>query len=133
MKSENDLKIAIPQARVWPQVKIGGFAGYAAIWAFFGLFLIYTLIRLFYDAFTTDRDSFTLMNFYQFFTDSFYLRSLLNSFLLGVATVITTSILGIVIAYLLLRYEFPGRDLFSYLTVIPMIMPPLVGLSLIHI
>jgi iron(III) transport system permease protein len=31
------------------------------------------------------------------------------------------------IAYLLLRYEFRGRELFSYLTIIPMIMPPLVG------
>ena len=35
--------------------------------------------------------------------------------------------LGIVIAFLLLRYDFPGRRLFSYLTIIPMIMPPLVG------
>ena len=67
------------------------------------------------------------MNFYDFFTDSYYLKSLVNSLLLGVATVITTSILGITIAFLLLRYEFPGRNLFSYLTIIPMIMPPLVG------
>jgi iron(III) transport system permease protein len=46
---------------------------------------------------------------------------------LGVACVITTSVLGIAIAFLLLRYDFFGRGLFSYLTVIPMIMPPLVG------
>jgi iron(III) transport system permease protein len=39
----------------------------------------------------------------------------------------TTSIIGITIAFLLLRYEFPGRNLFSYLTILPMIMPPLVG------
>jgi iron(III) transport system permease protein len=108
-------------------VKIGGLLGYASIWAFFGVFLIYPLIRLFYDAFTTDQGVFTLMNFYDFFTDSFYLKSLVNSLLLGVATVITTSIIGIAIAFLLLRYEFPGRNLFSYLTIIPMIMPPLVG------
>jgi len=40
---------------------------------------------------------------------------------------ITTSIIGIVFAFLLLRYEFPGRGLFSYLSIVPMIMPPLVG------
>jgi len=108
-------------------VKIGGLLGYASIWAFFGLFLIYPLIRLFYDAFTTDQGVFTLMNFYDFFTDSYYLNSLLNSILLGVGTVITTSIIGITIAFLLLRYEFPWRGLFSYLSIIPMIMPPLVG------
>src|SRR5512139_4048464 len=115
------------KSRVWPQVKIGGLLGYAGIWAFFGVFLIYPLIRLFYDTFTTDQGVFTLMNFYDFFTDSYYLKSLVNSLLLGAGTVMTTSIIGITIAFLLLRYEFPGRNLFSYLTIIPMIMPPLVG------
>jgi iron(III) transport system permease protein len=108
-------------------VRIGGLLGYGLIWAFFAVFLIYPLIRLFYDAITTDQGVLTLMNFYGFFTDAYYMRSLLNSILLGVGTVITTSILGLAIAFLLLRYDFPGRSLFSYLTVIPMIMPPLVG------
>ena len=125
--SQTNSAIAVSQPRLWPQVRIGGILGYAAIWAFFGVFLIYPLIRLFYDAFTTDQGQFTLMNFYDFFTDSYYLRATMNSLLLGVGTVMTTSILGIAIAYLLLRYEFRGRELFSYLTIIPMIMPPLVG------
>jgi iron(III) transport system permease protein len=127
MGPQTESTIALSKPRVWPQVRIGGLLGYAGIWAFFGIFLIYPLIRLFYDAFTTDQGVFTLMNFYDFFTDSYYLKSLLNSLLLGLGTVITTSIIGITIAFLLLRYEFPGRNLFSYLTIIPMIMPPLVG------
>ncbi len=106
---------------------MGGLFGYGALWAFFIVFLIYPLIRLFYDSFTTDDGLFTLANFSEFFTDGFYLRSLMNSMLLGVGTVITTSILGVAIAFLLLRYDFPARGLFSYLTIIPMIMPPLVG------
>ena len=127
MNSQAESTIALSQPHVGSRVKIGGLLGYAAIWAFFAIFLIYPLIRLFYDAFTTDQGLFTLKNFYDFFTDSYYLKSLLNSLLLGIGTVITTSILGITIAFLLLRYEFPGRNLFSYLTIIPMIMPPLVG------
>jgi iron(III) transport system permease protein len=127
MPSKNEPTIVLSQPRAWAQVKMGGLFGYALIWAFFGLFLIYPLIRLFYDTFTTEQGTFTLMNFYGFFTDSYYLRCLLNSILLGVGTVITTSILGIAIAFLLMRYDFPGRSLFSYLTIIPMIMPPLVG------
>jgi iron(III) transport system permease protein len=119
--------IASSQPRVRARANIAGWLGYSAIWAFFAIFLIYPLIRLFYDAFTTDQGIFTLKNFYDFFTDSYYLNSLVNSLLLGIGTVITTSILGISIAFLLLRYEFPGRNLFSYLTIIPMIMPPLVG------
>ena len=125
--SQTNSAVAVSQPRLWPQARIGGILGYAAIWAFFGVFLIYPLIRLFYDAFTTDQGQFTLMNFYDFFTDSYYLKATMNSLLLGVGTVMTTSILGIAIAYLLLRYEFRGRELFSYLTIIPMIMPPLVG------
>jgi len=127
VNSQTESTIALSQPHVRSRVKIGGLLGYAAIWAFFAIFLIYPLIRLFYDAFTTDQGLFTLKNFYDFFTDSYYLKSLLNSLLLGIGTVITTSILGITIAFLLLRYEFPGRNLFSYLTIIPMIMPPLVG------
>ena len=48
------------------------------------------------------------LNFQDFFTDAYYLKSLLNSLLLGVGTVITTSIIGIAFAFLLLRYDFPG-------------------------
>jgi len=127
MSSPNGSSIVFTQPHALSRVNIGGLLGYAAIWAFFAIFLIYPLIRLFYDAFTTDQGILTLSNFYDFFTDSYYLKSLVNSLLLGVGTVITTSILGIAIAFLLLRYEFPGRNLFSYLTIIPMIMPPLVG------
>ena len=108
-------------------IHVGGLIGYGAIWAFMIVFLIYPLLHLFYDAFTTDAGEFTLANFQDFFTDRYYLKSLLNSMLLGVGTVITTSIIGITFAFLLLRYEFPGRGLFSYLSIVPMIMPPLVG------
>src|SRR5262245_64326462 len=59
--------------------------------------------------------------------DAYYLRSLANSILLGVATVAGTTVLGVAIAWLLVRCEFRGRDLFGYLTLIPIISPPLVG------
>jgi iron(III) transport system permease protein len=114
-------------SRTGSGIRVGGLIGYGAIWAFMVVFLIYPLLHLFYDAFTTDAGAFTLANFQDFFTDRYYLKSLLNSLLLGVGTVITTSIIGITFAFLLLRYEFPGRGLFSYLSIVPMIMPPLVG------
>ena len=122
---------AAPAATEWVKpangIHVGGLLGYAAIWAFMIVFLIYPLLHLFYDSFTTDAGEFTLANFQDFFTDRYYLKSLMNSLLLGVGTVITTSIIGITFAFLLLRYEFPGRGLFTYLSIVPMIMPPLVG------
>ena len=83
MSPANDSTRAMSQAGIFPRLKIGGLLGYAAIWAFFGIFLIYPLIRLFYDAFTTTEGVFTLGNFIDFFTDSYYLKSLVNSILLG--------------------------------------------------
>ena len=94
------------------------------IWASYTMFLLYPLARIFYDAVTDDTGAFTLGGFHAFFTDGFYLRSLWNSLLLGIGVVIASSALGIGVAFLLVRYEFWGRGLFSYLTLIPIISPP---------
>src|SRR4030095_9191834 len=101
--------------------------GFLLIWAFLILFVLFPLTRIFYDAFTNEAGPLTAGNFIPFFTDGFFLRSLWRSLLLGAITVLTTSVVGIAVAYLLVRYEFPGRNLFSYLTMLPLIMPPLVG------
>ncbi|HEX9703024.1 MAG TPA: hypothetical protein VGA19_09235, partial [Rhodospirillales bacterium] len=89
--------------------------------------MLFPLLRIFYDAFTGEAGQLTILNFVEFFTDPFYLRSLWKSLTLGLLAVFTTSVIGIAVALLLIRYEFPGRKLFSYLTMLPMILPPLVG------
>ena len=101
--------------------------GVTVIWTFLALFLVYPLLRIFYDAFSDEAGRLTLQNFIEFAHDGFYVRSLWNSLLLGLATVATTSILGFAIALLLVRYDFVARNFFSYLTLIPIISPPLVG------
>jgi iron(III) transport system permease protein len=101
--------------------------GFGLIWLFLLVFVLYPLTRIFYDAFTNESGQFTLANFHEFFTDRFYLRSLWNSLLLGFATVLTTSVIGVAVAFLIIRFEFPYRNLFAYLTMLPMILPPLVG------
>ena len=104
-----------------------GTAGFVLIWAFLIAFVFYPLTRIFYDAFTNEAGQFTAANFAGFFSDSYYLRSLWKSMLLGLAAVATTSVVGIGVAFLLIRYDFPFRNTFSYLTMLPMILPPLVG------
>jgi iron(III) transport system permease protein len=101
--------------------------GVGLIWLFLGVFLVYPLLRIFYDAFTDEAGAFTLVNFVEFATDGFYVRSFWNSILLGLGTVAATSVLGFTIAFLLVRYDFWGRNLFGYLTLIPIVSPPLVG------
>jgi len=122
---------AVGAARHLARPAAGRFAlptlGVVLIWLFLLLFLVYPLLRIFYDAFSDEAGRFTLANFVEFARDPFYLRSLVNSILLGLGTVAATSVLGFAIAFLLVRCDFAGRNLFSYLTLIPIISPPLVG------
>jgi len=122
---------AVGAARHLARPAAGRFAlptlGVVLIWLFLLLFLVYPLLRIFYDAFSDEAGRFTLANFVEFARDPFYLRSLVNSLLLGLGTVAATSVLGFAIAFLLVRCDFAGRNLFSYLTLIPIISPPLVG------
>jgi len=106
---------------------LGATLGIGLIWLFLTLFLVYPLTRIFYDAVTDEGGRLTAANFTAFFTDAFYLRALWKSLILGVATVTASSVIGIAVAFLLVRYDFRGRGLFSYLTLIPIISPPLVG------
>src|SRR5207245_564967 len=105
------------------------FLGVGLLWLFLALFLVYPLLRIFYDAVTDEGGRLTLVNFAAFFTDAFYLRALWKSLVLGAATVAASSVIGIAVAFLLVRFDFPGRSLFGYLTMIPIISPPLVAPS----
>ncbi|OQB46646.1 MAG: Molybdenum transport system permease protein ModB [Firmicutes bacterium ADurb.Bin153] len=71
--------------------------------------------------------AFSVKFFFDVFKDRVYMKALINSLTLGFASVLTSSIIGFTVAYLLVRYEFPGRKLFNFLTMIPIVMPPLVG------
>ena len=101
--------------------------GVGAVWFFLLLFLVYPVLRILYDAFSDEAGRLTLANFVEFARDRFYLRSLVNSLLLGLGTVAATSVVGFAVAFLLVRYDFVGRNLFGYLTLIPIVSPPLVG------
>src|SRR5215510_16578085 len=101
--------------------------GVGFVWLFLLVFLAYPLLRILYDAFSDDAGRVTLANFAEFARDPYYLRSLVNSLVLGLATVAATSVVGFAVAFLLVRYDFVGRSLFGYLTLIPIVSPPLVG------
>jgi iron(III) transport system permease protein len=125
--SRPDVASAVPQPALPRVGRLLPTLGVVLIWLFLLIFLVYPLLRIAYDAFSDDSGRLTLANFAAFFGDAYYLRSLGNSLLLGLATVVTTSVLGFAVAFLLVRCDFAGRNLFSYLTLIPIISPPLVG------
>lgn len=66
------------------------------------------------------RDTFTLNNYINFFTDPFYLRVLLNSFLLGVAVTAVTIPFGYVVAYALWKSKGVKRKILYICILFPL-------------
>lgn len=117
-----------PFLRPAVRVRVPGVVWALPVYAFLLVFIVFPLWRLFQDAVTTEEGAFTLAFLRDFLTDGFYHRALLNSLLVAGGTVVGCTLLGFLAAFLLVRYEFPGRQVFSYLTILPIIMPPLVGI-----
>jgi len=108
--------------------RVPGVVWASPIYAFLALFIIFPLWRLFVDAVSTEGGKFTLAFVADFASDSYYRRALFYSVLMASGTVVGCVVIGFLAAFLLVRYDFPGRRSFEYLTMLPMIMPPLVGI-----
>lgn len=93
---------------------------------FFLLFLIYPLGVLLGQSFFVN-GRLSLEYFAIILENPFYRECFLNSFLIGAWT--TAICLGICIplAYVFLRFNFPGKLIFNTLILVPLILPPFVG------
>ena len=89
-------------------------------------YVIYPFYTTFIQSFAGDSK---LANYQKFFSlqSTANLEALWNSLYISVLSVITCAIVGVAMAFLLERYEFPGRRLLSVLVLVPMALPPLVG------
>ncbi|MBT3268596.1 iron ABC transporter permease [Candidatus Poribacteria bacterium] len=91
--------------------------------AFFGLFLVYPIAYVLREAFFLGGD----FNIGFFRLDEQERVEIWNSTLLALITTITTTIVSLPLAYVLIRYSFPGKSLLQGFVLVPMIMPPFVG------
>ncbi|HEY0320595.1 MAG TPA: iron ABC transporter permease [Pyrinomonadaceae bacterium] len=69
----------------------------------------------------------TLANFGEVFGERAVLEATAYSIWLSVLTVLFCAMVGVPLAFLFERYEFPARRLFSVLASLPLVLPPLVG------
>lgn len=91
-------------------------------------YVIYPLFETFVASVRID-DQVTFKNYARFFSleHTANLEALWTSLYISVLSVITCGIVGVTLAFLLERYEFPGRSVLSVLAVVPMALPPLIG------
>ncbi len=55
------------------------------------------------------------------------IEAIVSSLVLSVSTVLLCALVGVPLAFLFERYNFPGRRIFASLAALPLVLPPLVG------
>jgi len=119
------LKLPLP----WPRLKSLDWGSFAVFILALGLllfFMVYPITLVVVDAFRA-QEAFSFYHFTTFWSNRFYRTGLINSLLLASFSVVATTIIGVPLAYIMVRYDFPGKKFFSTLSIIPMIVPPFVG------
>ncbi|MGY3188611.1 ABC transporter permease [Lysinibacillus sp. TE18511] len=89
-------------------------------------YVVYPFYQTFIESFSSDD---ALANYKQFFNfaSPANIEALWTSLYISVIGVICCAIVGVTMAFLLERYDFPGRRVLSILVLVPMALPPLVG------
>ncbi len=85
---------------------------------------IWTTLRV---AFADANGGFTMDHIWEVFSNPLYRQGLWNSFLIGTFSTIGCVALGLPLALVFTRYDFPGKSLLNSLLLLPMIIPPFVG------
>ncbi len=90
--------------------------------------MVTTLMRAFMGTgFKFSLETLGLSNFERFVTSSLYRRSLRNSFVIGLATVIFSLLVGVPMGYFVARVKIPFKSLLLSLGILPIIMPSFIG------
>ncbi|MBP1156432.1 MULTISPECIES: iron ABC transporter permease [unclassified Paenibacillus] len=129
MKPEH--KASVRPANTWSAMTSSPYFVYVLISPLFLVLLAYVIYPL-YQTFIQSvqiEEQFSLQNYSRFFSleHTSNLEALWTSIYISVLSVITCAIVGVTMAFLLERYEFPGRKILMVLAMVPMALPPLVG------
>ena len=92
------------------------------------LFIVYPFYTILTKSIFSDKvEGVTLYNFTRFFTKKYYYEPLLRSIVVCSTTVLTSTLIGVPIAYVLTRYNVPGKQLVHILIIMSLMSPPFIG------
>ena len=92
------------------------------------LFIVYPFYTIITKSVFSDKvEGLTLYNFTRFFTKKYYYEPLLRSIVVCTTTVLTSTLIGVPIAYVLTRYNVPGKTLVHILIIMSLMSPPFIG------
>ena len=92
------------------------------------LFIVYPFYTILTKSIFSDKvEGVTLYNFTRFFTKKYYYEPLIRSIVVCSTTVLTSTLIGVPIAYVLTRYNVPGKQLVHILIIMSLMSPPFIG------
>jgi iron(III) transport system permease protein len=69
----------------------------------------------------------TLANYRELLSQRIVIEAIVSSLGLSIGTVLLCALVGVPLAFLFERFDFPGRRIFAALAALPLVLPPLVG------
>jgi iron(III) transport system permease protein len=106
----------------------GNFSLAALLWLIIAFLVIYPLSILVLESFKiAETGSWGLTNYVEFFQDRYYLKTFANTLVLSSLVLITTTVFGVPLAYILARYRQWGKTVFTALILLPIVLPAYAG------
>jgi iron(III) transport system permease protein len=98
------------------------------LWLVLIFFAIYPLSFLVLESFKiAGSNNFGIQNYIDFFKDTYYLKTFGNTLLLGLLVLLTATVFGLPLAYILARYRLKGKTLLTALILLPIVLPAYAG------
>jgi len=100
----------------------------ALLWLIIAFLVIYPMSILVLESFKiAETSNWGIKNYLGFFQDTYYLKTFGNTLLLSALVLITTTLFGIPLAYILARYRHWGKTVFTALILLPIVLPAFAG------
>jgi iron(III) transport system permease protein len=100
----------------------------ALLWFVIALLVLYPLSILVLESFKiAGTDNWGIGNYLEFFQDTYYLKCFWNTLFLSTLVLLTTTVFGIPLAYILARYRHWGKTVFTALILLPIVLPAFAG------
>jgi iron(III) transport system permease protein len=100
----------------------------ALLWLIIAFLVIYPLSILVLESFkVAGTDSWGIDNYLGFFQDTYYLKTFGNTLVLSALVLLTTTVFGVPLAYILARYRHWGKTVFTAIILLPIVLPAYAG------
>jgi iron(III) transport system permease protein len=98
------------------------------LWSVIAFLVVYPLSILVVESFKiAETGTWGISNYLEFFEDAYYLKIFGNTLVLSTLVLLSTTIFGVPLSYILARYRHWGKTVFTALILLPIVLPAYAG------